>query len=263
MTGASDMVNFLARTPRRSEILDTLHRESLDLRSLSDELDVPRTTLRDNLDSMQKIGWVVENDDREYETTTLGAIVVTKFREYRRAVEVADELQPFLEQIPICDLELDVSRLEGATMTRPKPALPQAPDRKLSEHFEDADEIRALSSIVVPMAFRNLHERVTEEMVEAELVVTPTVSDVFRTTYEEWYHDFVDSQQVALGVTEELPPFGVAIVDDTVLLQALDANDRLCALVETTNEECRAWAERFFESRYEQSVALSAIASNA
>lgn len=208
--------------------------------------------MNDNLRALQDKGWVEEDQNRKYESTELGDVAIDGLRDYRTLMETANELKPFLTRMPVDDIGLELRWLTDGKLTLPEPALPQGPMQAFVSHLEAADEFRAVMPVVTPSdSFR---KGFTER--ESEVVVNTTVLEALETKHVQTYRHLVDRGS-SVYVYDEPLPFGLALADDTVLLQSLTDDDIPHSLVETRNQRCRDWAEQVYSEYRDEATPLS------
>lgn len=243
-----DQLAFLARSTQRVRILEALHCESHDLRDLRDEVDIPRSTLRDNLDRMLELGWIEEIERRAYRTTTLGCIAIEIFDEHQTLMETAERLAPFLERVPREDVDIDLRHLSEAEVVPPEPGRPYAPDEYFVELLEGSHELRGFSPVVGRITVDAIKRRVEAEQLRIDIVVTTDVLEALESAFEREYREVLDAGCAKLWLYGGEVPYALALVDDTVVLRAIDDSGIPHTLVETDNEAAYMWAEQAFEA---------------
>jgi len=239
-----DAVAFLARSPNRVAVLDSLRRDGpLDRRALRGRFDVARTTLHRNLDALAERGWVRETD-AGYTVTPVGAGVARRFATLRDTVDAAAHLQPVLQWLPADALDLDLRALADADVVTADPSDPYAPVDRHVEALERADSVRALLPAVGLKAMAAARERVRVDGSEHDLVVEPGVADTLRDdpSYAASADELVASERVSVRVHDGSIPYYLGLLDDSVQLGVSDGTGMPRALLETDGATIREWA---------------------
>lgn len=256
MNGA-DVLSTIGQSHHRLLLLSELRDGSLTNRELRDRLDLPRTTVRNNLVRLSKHGWVEETSDRRYEITNLGRLIADRTTRFETEVRTAHRLTPFVERVPAAELErIDFGLLSDAEVVEPEANRPYAPDARLRDRAEASASVRAVCSVVVPVLFDHLCRRDLDGAGRVELVLGDDACDAFRTRYAADYrrlmqHEVADVQQYSGTI-----PYNIVLTDDHALLQAYDGESATSVLLETQCPNSLAWAATRLEAYQQQAVRL-------
>lgn len=250
MTEPNEELRFLAGSRNRIEILRLLDSNAMDVRSLRDELDIPRTTLQKNIRELENKNWIQKTDADEtgYTTTTQGNIVLTEYTRTLEILETATELEPFLRWVPRGALGPDVRALKDSTVMTPEPPNPRAPEKRLTELIDASDTIRVASPILTPMMVDELARSFNEGEIEGEIVVEPGVADVLRNDYPDLVERASQNPSITIKVYDGELPFVLFILDDRVVYAAFDENGMTRALLTNTSSASIRHAEKTYES---------------
>lgn len=253
----SEEMAYLARSDHRVRILRTLQRQRLDIRDLGHELGTPRTTLRDNLETMAEFGWITEDTDRKYETTSVGSVVAEAFEAYCDRVETSKRLRPVLKHVPREMLDPDLGNLSEFELVEATPAHPQAPDNRLQNLADTASFIKGFIPAVVPMTMKRAEERMATGDLEIEYIASPTAVETFMEMYDPTDFESVTNGRTEVALVDEELPFGAMFSEDgRVFVMAFDDRNRLEAVMETTSGPCREWIERLYDDFHEDALVL-------
>lgn len=237
-----ELLAHVARTPVRPDILAAVDDIALNLRDLSDRLDVPRTTVRHNLKRLLKEGLVEETIGNEYRTTELGGAVLLGMDGFERRFETALKLSPLLECLPRDEIGVDVYSLTDATVTTTSQADPVAPLRRLEELVEQASRLDGYFP-VYPLLGDIDDVVCRRDGFEATLFLTPGVADK-QLSADGAPETPAGGTAVELRVVDNGPQYGLAVTDRRALLLGLDETDKPHVLLETTSASCHDWVGR-------------------
>jgi DNA-binding transcriptional ArsR family regulator len=121
---ALDRIEFLARSPVRVRLLAAIaDGDGLTKNELRDRLDASRTTVGRNLEALRDQGLVTKGNC-EYTLTRAGEIVTGDVLDLAGTIEIARELEPFLEWVPNGALDIDLRHFADATVLAPEPGDP-------------------------------------------------------------------------------------------------------------------------------------------
>ena len=250
MQSAIEDVEFLVRSPTRVQLLTELaaggSRSKYELR---ERIGVDRTTIQRNLDALGQRGWIHREGDG-YVLDPCAAHVIDAFGEFVESVDLADRLQPALQLVDPALLDVDVVHFADATVTTAKPGDPWA---MVNAHVRRLEEVTD-ATLMIPLtglnAKRTLHDRVVEHGARVELIVSPAVLETFRTDpdYTGYYEALKESERMTYRVYEDEMPFYLGLIDDEIVQLGVDEDGEPRALVESRNEEVRAWAARTLDA---------------
>ena len=252
MTDRSDTVEeieFIARSTNRVRILETLsERQGATRGELRDELAASRTTVARNLDALGERGWV-RQIDREYALTPGTDAVVDRFLDLESTVATVDRLRPFLEHVDRDAFDVDLSRLEDATVVAATPGDPLA---MVNAHVS---AIKRSTDVALAVPFLGLHateaarDAVVDGGARVELVAAPDAVDTFEESpdYRQYVDDLQDAENFELHRATADVPFYVGVLDDAVQVGVDEAGEPR-ALLETTDPGVRDWAREKIDS---------------
>lgn len=252
-----EQINELACSTNRVRILEQLadHRE-LHRDELRERVDVARTTLQRNLESLVDLGWV-SNTGVEYAITPCGRRVAEEFSELVDTVAVTRRVGPALQHLDPDAFDLDLRHLADADVVLAEPGDPHAMINRHVQLLRGMDEGRGLLPFTGLHAFEAAHERVVEHGAAGELVVEPDVAEAYRSDpqYATLYEEMVDTGRFAVLVSDEPIAVPVAVIDGTVQLVVAEREEPR-ALLETDAAAVREWADRTYEEHRERATPL-------
>lgn len=250
-TTPRSILETLGGTPLRLRVLDALSEGELDLRDLSDQTNIPRTTLRHNLSRLLEASVIEETLTGAYRLTPRGRIVRIGIEAYRTRIETGIRLEPFFECVPIGEIDAEVGWFAEAEMTVAGRSSPYAPGRRLLTVLQSPEPVRGfLPSLPAPPASE---PNPILDCGERDIVVTADVAD----RLGEALAATSETDGVSIAVAAEDPPFGGLSIDgEHTLLLGLDEHGKPHVTLETEREECVAWIKQIHDSYRETATSV-------
>ena len=244
-----ELLNHVARTPVRIEILSILADETLDLRDLSDRLGSPRTTIRHNLQEMIEANLIEETIDNEFRSTPLGSVVLDALTAFSDHVETALKLEPLFSCVPPSEFDFDIRSLSAVTVTEVTRAKPYAPHQRLTALIEDATSVSGYIPTNPHLVNRTDAPIFQPADSDISLYVPEDIADTLQAEHETKLKKLVQRGPLDIGVLAGAKiDYGVALIDDRVVILGLDEHDKPHVLVETTDETVQKWASKRIDS---------------
>jgi len=243
-----DDVEFLARSPHRVAVLQTLASGSWARPALHEETGISQPTLGRVLGSLEDHSWV-ERDGHEYALTALGELVAAEFDSLLDTIETTHRLGDVAGLLPTEQMDFDLRQLADSTIIRPETGDVFRHVRRMEELLTTADRVRIMSDTIAPDSLSDTRDRVVNaenDDLRIESVITGDALDqaLSNPQLAAWVGDLVASRRAPVYRYDGTIPLVLAIVDDTALLVPSDEHGFPGALVETDNEQVRSWVER-------------------
>ncbi len=255
MTTGAETVEFLARTHTRVRILDVLRdADGMTRNEFRERLDASRTTIQRNLETLTDRG-ILRQPGREYVLTAHGTHLATEFLTLLDTAATIERFQPFLRCLDGNAADFDMDALEDAELFTPEDGDPYNMINRHIELLGQTDEGTAVLPLTGLHAAETARDRVIESGAQFEVVAAPAAVDTYQSApqYQELSQELVDASGWELYEYEGTLPCGICVFDGTVqLLVAEDGQPR--AMVESTNEKLRQWAEAKHEHYREQAT---------
>lgn len=254
---AVERIALLSRSTARATLLAELARRGeLRRRELAECVDVSRTTLTRNLDTLAAAGWV-RRSGRTYRITKAGDAVARAFGELREVVEITERLSPFLRYVPAEEFDADVRDFAEADVLLPDPPDPYAIRNRHVRALNGMDECRMVAPFTDLHAHETLRDRIVGHGARAELVIEPDAAETLRTKpqYASLYDEMAATGRYRVYVREEPIPYGVARIDDAAQFVAHEEYEPR-ALLETDDEDAVSWAAATFEEYRREATPL-------
>lgn len=249
--GALEVIEFHARSANRVKALDvlTVTNGSIERRTLEEVSEISRPTLSRILDDFEKRGWVIQ-DHHRYEVTHLGEFVNQEFQRLIERMAVVQTLHEVVQWFPDDGYGFDLSRLSAADIVRPSKEDALAPTNNIVRRLETAEQVRLLSYTVLPVCFDVCRRKVVDGNQTVDLVFDSSALTTVENnqTLIAGARDLLDSGSATLSHYDGELPYIVIITDEVVnlCLSGKDGSPR--AVIDTTDEAVRTWAETTFES---------------
>lgn len=259
MTDPLEEIEFLARSPNRIRVLETLSGGPHTRGELQEAVGASQPTLARILSDFEERQWV-ERDGGTYETTHLGAFVASGFRSLLSVMKTEAKLRAVAGLLPTEQFGFGLERLEDARIVAPTQADPGKPLNRATELASGAETHRIVSYVLNREMLETVEEATADGSQSFWGVVTAETLDALRSDYDSWrrLRSLARSEAASLRLTEREIPFAVGVADETVYLFLRDEGGLLRALLETDDPTVRSWAldavERYRETGEELDV---------
>ncbi|WP_436345001.1 helix-turn-helix transcriptional regulator [Natronorubrum sp. FCH18a] len=242
-------IEFLARSPNRVRVLDALRAGPMNRHDIEEETGVSRATLARILGDFEQRGWVTR-DVRRYETTRVGDYVAREFTDLLQRFEPVPGLNEVVEWFPEEGLDFDLGCLSGAEIIRPTKSDALAPTTHITQRLRTADRVRVVSYSHLSDVMEECRRGTVEGSLKLESTVDREVLNRIGTDPRmiDYAREMVESGRAEFYWYEGTIPFTVFLVDDRVLLCLSGGEGAPRAVIETTDETIRSWAESTIET---------------
>jgi predicted transcriptional regulator len=252
-------VEFLARSPNRVAVLQSLAEGQRTRNELADATGASQATLGRILSDFEERSWVARDGSR-YEATATGELVARGVGDLLSIVETERELRDIVAYLPTEDLGFDLRRLADATVTVPTETRPNAPVRRLLDLTRAADRSRAFSHAFNEQSLGLTAERATAGELDFEGVFSRSAIDAIAGDAElrRRLVTLLDADGATVRVCDDGIPVAATVLDDTVHLLVRDDSGVLRASVDTDDEAVRDWAVGTFDRYWERAAPIDA-----
>jgi predicted transcriptional regulator len=257
-----DDVEFLARSAHRVEVLQTLASGPWTRPDLHDKTGISQPTLGRVLGSLEERHWV-ERDGREYVLTAFGELVVKDFSGLLGTVETVQRLGEVIPLLPTEQMDFDARLFCDATVTTPTTGDVFRHVRRVETLVYDADHLRLLSTTVAPGSPKEHLDRIEKflaggQVVESVLTINTLDQSMADPEIAEIFAEITSFDRVQLYLYEGTIPQMVGVSDGITFLVPFDDQGMPAAVIETTNETIRSWAEATIDEYIAKSTKLTA-----
>lgn len=245
---ALERLEFLIASPNRYRLLGSLSDGTTSPDVLGEELDLPRSTLRRNLTTLEDQGYIshVVAENR-YEITITGEIACEAIGDALSTIEFGASIGPFFERFPV-ELPIGLDELASCDVPVSTTDTPFEPLYHVRRNIMDASAMRGFVPTINPLYLDTLQGCIGEDLT-LEVVAPPAGYESASPDYDETLTAISASENISLYESDSVPEYALGIVDDTVLLGTFDDRMRthsvLAAPAQSTLQE---WAtEQFTE----------------
>jgi len=247
-----DCLECLCGSPQRVTLLEVLSGAEIDLRSLVDELNSPRTTVQRNVSLLERHGWI-ERRSGGYATTQIGQSLLDVFTETLESIDRLNTLSPFFDVVD-SPLHLDIGEFDKPSVTVPDHGRPHLPMNRLVKTLDTAVYRRGFLPVVSQMLVQHVGQADVLDLTDSEVILSrETVGALLerQPTDEERA-----TKGVEIIVYEDELPYGSLIFEDRLLLAGYDDMGRIQALVESDSPRAIEWANGVYEKYRRESTYL-------
>ncbi|MFC7202999.1 helix-turn-helix transcriptional regulator [Haloferax namakaokahaiae] len=231
---------------RRDEVIAQVRAGPIDIRSLTDAVDVSRPTVHRSLKELQEHDIVAETTGG-YVVTSYGELLFERYRSFLSEFGDMEDHRELLmgldDASSICD-----SLLEGATYTKSVPFAPEKPISEVEAFVRGATTVRGFTPFIVERYAMLFHDQVTSRSLDAEIL---TSRPVFDYTSVHWQDQLEEAIAAGLEylVVEDSFPFGLLIAEepDEAVCVIVDDNGTLRGVIQNDNPDAVEWGRNLYE----------------
>jgi predicted transcriptional regulator len=219
---------------------------------------VSRPTIHRQVRALEEDGLVAKRNG-VYVLTPVGELAASEFARMFDVMDTVSALSRVVRWLPVSAFDFDFARLRDADVTLPHPNDPFAPTRRMLRRIHGADRIRMVTYTFLPEENPSTRRCSIREEQFFEAVMDRTlVERVLADPASAAYFGELLTQGRRIVVSAEPVPFIVTIVDDTVLIGAVDEGGSPQGLILTDDEMVRTWAEETIDEYLERAERLTA-----
>lgn len=259
MDGAFELVSFLTRSENRVSVLQALERTPATRIGLQEETGIPRATLSRILADFRERS-LATRDGHCYTLTPLGAHLATELSALVSSVESQSALQAVADWLPVQELGIELTDLEGVGVTLPTPIDPMAPVKAAATAIDEVEHVQAFCYSVLHAPILAECRNVTERGNRFQGVIAEGVLDVVSTDPElaERLSEMLSHTRAELYVFDGVIKPQLIIADRTVMFLVADDDGAIQGLVSIDDESILPWAEETFDAIKRQAEPLTA-----
>lgn len=259
---ALDDIAFLARSPNRVAVLETLSSGPHDRAELQAATDIPRPTVGRIVNEFQARGLVSQRGN-QYTTSPLGEFLATEFQSLLDGAETMRKLRGVVEWLPTDEFDFTLDRFADATITTPRPGDPTAPVRRAAALTHETDHIRFLCTAFVPSMYEALWQQTVHEEQTAVGLMGNELIDTLCEDPEmvTMICDIIDSGRATLYRCDDPYPCDIAVFDETVAgILLFDDDGHAHAVIDTADEAIRSWVTATIDAHQREAHRLDSDA---
>jgi predicted transcriptional regulator len=249
-------IGWLTRSANRVQLLELLADQPYTRPELTEEIGVTRVTVNRMIEAFEERGWI-EVPVRDPEITPCGRLVLDHLEPFREAATTARKLRDIQGYLPVEAFDFDLRRLADADVSYPSQHDILGPLEESRDIAVGSERLRIVGSVPDSIHLRSAFDRYEEGNGprSVERVFTAGGFESVRSDPDmsRWLRKIPEFDHIECGYFryEDDLSYGLAIADGTVVLQLLDDQGFVPAIVTSDDEAVLAWAERTFE-RYKR-----------
>lgn len=228
---------------KRGPILDALRDEPQDANRLDERLAFSRSTIHRATNDLVDLGLLRKRDGR-FELTSFGRVVEQRLADFRRDLDTADRLSPFLDAVEP-GVELPLDRLADATVSGPERGRAHFAVKRISDLMSESASLRTFAGVVSPI-YVDICCREAKAGAHVQAVFDRQVVDVLFNEYATEYREAIEQGELEVRIRDDCP-FELFLFDDRVGMTAHDDGGQATMFVESTDATVYEWAEALFE----------------
>ena len=237
-----DTDKFVGLT-RRWPVLDALRAGPLDRRDLQERVGVSRPTIHRQLRALGDAGLVTKRNGT-FALTPVGELAATEFSRMFEVMDTVSALSQVVPWLPVAEFDFEFDRLRHAEVTLPRLNDPFAPTRRMLRIIHGADHIRMLTYTFLPEGDPATRRCFVEEGQFFEGILDSTlVRSLLEDPASTAHLRDLLTRDARIRVAPEPVPIILAIVDEQVIIGAVDDGGSPRGLIVTDDAVIRAWAE--------------------
>lgn len=253
---AREHIEFLARSASRPALLRALRDGPSGRAELARRCGVSRSTAHRAIEAFEDYGWV-EIENGVCRLTAGGKCVLAGYESLIETVGHVGEYGSFFRRL---DGEIPAEAVADATVVA---STPKNPHRALGQFGEavsaaEFERFQGIAPITSPL-FDSLRESLLDAGVVIEVVIDRSVHEALRAADAAVLREARSTPAVSLSVHPEPISFGLALLDDRVLIGAYDDRGNLCECLDGRNRRLRRWAGETYRSHRERARPLDAL----
>ena len=257
VTSTLDEITFLTRSEHRVFSLVAMAARPRSRSELGELTGASSSTIRRTLRDFEDRNWI-QRDGYQYEATELGTFIAEAMSELIDRFETEQELRRVWEWLPESMSGFDLDMCIDAQVTVASAEDPYQPVSRFTELLTETDSLKfvGFEVAVLEPSRATLCDRIVDGM-QTDLIVSPGVIRYIRSTYPDEFHDPLESGNLSVLLHEDLPSFGVAVLDERVVVTCYDPDGvTVRALIDGSGTEAMDWAETVFERYARQTPTL-------
>ncbi len=242
----ADAAAFAVEVVKRAPVFDALLDGPKTAMELEEALSMSRSTIHRATQTFCDQG-LLEKTERTFELTGLGEETANQLAAFQSGVRVACRLEPFLNTVPLDEVDVPVEHFEGATVTCPSARQTHFGVKRIIELIEESESLRMFTSIISPVYVDVAHREMLNGT-DIEVIFDEELVDIIAEEYHEEAMEAFDSGRFDVLVYDGVP-FELFLFDTKLGMAAHDDSGIPRVFVETDDPDAFAWAERLF-ARY-------------
>lgn len=260
MSEPLDQIQYLVASKNRVRVLEYVSETPASRDELSEQLDIPRSTLSRVLTGLEEQNWISQHGT-DCNSTPLGAFLADELTSLSEAVEAMQHLEDVIDYLPMDEIDFELSRLYDATIATPSQTDPGAPLRRARELLHEADEFWFLTNTIVSPLVETLQEQTIQGDLTIVGVITGELLDAVSDSpaFREPTRDMIESGGAEFYRYDGTVSQTLGVADETrAAITQIDRDGHQRAQIETDDQHVCSWAMSTIEEHRRQSEQISA-----
>lgn len=249
MASPIDDIAYLTRSEHRAPTLVALTVRPRSRSELWEMAGVSSSTIRRTLREFEERNWI-RREGYQYEVTQLGQFIATTMADTIDRFETERKLRTVWECLPGKERDFSIEYCADATVTIADAENPYRPVNRFLSLLDEAAKFRfaGFDVALLEPCKDELCARIIDGM-QTELINPPRVANYIRSNCPEQFSEALESGNLDVRFHDELPTFGVGILEDRVVIGGYDQDSlAVRVLVDTEADPAREWAESTYET---------------
>lgn len=250
LTDADELIDLLSR---RQGILRSLINAPKERHILVDHLDASKSTVYKGVTQLRELG-LIELTREELQPTLFGIVALRQYDELARIADLGD----LLSRLP--RNAIDPSALVGAEIVTPDNHAVDRHFTRVETILQGATVIHGFSPAVSPRYVSILHQRIVDDGLMAELLLTEEIMTHLHQEYPTAFDDIHTSSDTSLWQTDTEFPFTLLLVSSSSASEIcieLGEEGHTSGLVINDTAESIRWAKAKFDHYKRRSERVS------
>jgi|AntRauMinimDraft_4_1070384.scaffolds.fasta_scaffold00024_83 predicted transcriptional regulator len=244
MTSSPAAVEVLAR---RADLLAAVREQSRSKPALVDELAVSRSTVDRAVRELEAEGFVARSDG--VSLTLQGRLALDSYETFAAHLRDLDTAETALATLPD-GARVERALLRDATVVEATPVAPQRATEAYRSLVDGASRVEGYASALLDGNVQTFRDRIVEDNLEADLVLSPDVLDALVGSHGDAVADALDTGRLTLREASRRLSYSLMLVETAATTQvcALFYDDSgHTGLIRNDAPEAVAWAEDVYE----------------
>lgn len=221
------------------------------VQELSTYFDPSPRTIRRALERLVDEGLVTRNETAPttYQLTHFGRQIAWEYCDHQQRIETLAEADDLLSRLPE-GAPLGREIMTDAEIVIEPPEVPESAWQPVDRAVDRADQVRGIAPKVTASYIDTFYEQIVEQETEVELLLPRDVYASIIQNYEREWRSAIVAENAWFGSVEEVPPFGMLIIDGIDVWVGVYHEERGSALEGTLRNDSPiavAWAVDLFQ----------------